>query len=133
MGLVSVSLNGRPYEISCDDGQEDHVTHLADVLNQRVSALAETVGQVGESRLLVMAGLLVADELVEARAGLDNLASRLTGAGLLASSAAARGAGLLEGSATAPGGGSAAEADLVATINELARHIEGIVESLRSS
>ena len=74
MGLVSVTLNGRPYDIACDDGQEGHVAYLADVLNSRVTALAETVGQVGESRLLLLAGLLVADELVEARNTLDQIA-----------------------------------------------------------
>ncbi len=121
MGLVSVSLNGRPYEISCDDGQEDHVAHLANVLDRRVSALSETVGQVGESRLLLMAGLLVADELVEARTELEILASRGAGAGLPA------------GSATASGAGPATDTDLAAAINGLAEQIEGIVESLKSS
>lgn len=73
MGLINVSLNGRPYDISCDDGQEEHVALLAEVLDDRVTALAETVGQVGESRLLLMAGLLVADEMVEARTELERL------------------------------------------------------------
>lgn len=121
MGLVSISLNGRPYEISCDDGQEEHVAHLADVLGRRVSALSETVGQVGEARLLLMAGLLVTDELVEARAELEGLASRVSGGDLPA------------GAAMASGGAARADADLAASVNALAQQIEEIVESLKSS
>ena len=49
MGLVSVTLNGRPYDIACDDGQEGHVAIWPTSSTARVTALAETVGQVGES------------------------------------------------------------------------------------
>jgi cell division protein ZapA len=119
MGLVSVSLNGRPYDIACDDGQESHVAHLADVLNSRVVALAETVGQVGESRLLLLAGLLVADELVEARARLEQLTR--------------------DGAAQEPSAGAVVtatgltEAELAEMINGLAQRIEEIAERLKSA
>ncbi len=65
MTQVDVSINGRTYAISCDDGQEAHVGRLARYLDQKVSALAKSVGQVGDARLLVMASLVVVDELVE--------------------------------------------------------------------
>ncbi len=65
MGEVAVTINGRNYAVACDDGQEDHVARLASYIDKRVAELAETVGQVGDARLLVMAGLLVADELSE--------------------------------------------------------------------
>lgn len=66
MAQVKVDINGRNYLIACDDGQEDHLRQLADYVNKRVGELTETVGQVGEARLLVMASLLIADEFVEA-------------------------------------------------------------------
>jgi cell division protein ZapA len=118
MGLVSVTLNGRPYDIACDDGQEGHVAYLADVLNSRVAALAETVGQVGESRLLLLAGLLVADELVEARNKLDQIAR---GGGA---------EGAQPGAFTASG---LSEAELAEMINGLAQRIEEIAERLKSA
>lgn len=66
MSEVSVTINGRSYTVSCDDGQEDHLQLLAGHIDEKVAELAEGVGQIGESRLLVMASLLIADELSDA-------------------------------------------------------------------
>ena len=71
MGQVSVTVNGRQYEVGCDDGQEDHLRQLADYVNTRMGEMVEAVGQIGEARLLLMASLLLADELSEARAKLE--------------------------------------------------------------
>lgn len=75
MGRISVAINGRNYQVSCDDGQEAHVGKLAEYVGQQVSELVGEIGQVGETRLLLMASLLVADELSEAKARLDQAAS----------------------------------------------------------
>ena len=66
MGQIKVSINDRAYTVACGDGQEGHVQELANHLAKHVSNLAQDVGQVGDSRLLLMAGILVADELSEA-------------------------------------------------------------------
>ena len=71
MAQVTVTINNRRYDIACDDGQEAHLTQLAQYLDKRVNELTEAVGQIGDSRLLVMASLLVADELSEANTELD--------------------------------------------------------------
>lgn len=63
MAHVPITVNGRRYNIGCDDGQEDDVRRLAAELDRRVAAMASTVGQVGDARLLVMTGLLMAHEL----------------------------------------------------------------------
>lgn len=68
MGQVAVTVNGRSYDIACDDGQEDHLVRLAREFDQRVRGLVATIGQVGEARLLLMAGLLIADEVSDMRA-----------------------------------------------------------------
>ncbi len=66
MAQVTVTINGRTYPVVCDDGQEEHVERLATYIDKRALEIAQTVGQVGEGRLLVMASLLIADELSEA-------------------------------------------------------------------
>ena len=71
MAQVTVTINNRRYEIACDDGQEAHLTRLAQDLDKRMGELTAAVGQIGDSRLLVMANLLVADELSEAYTELE--------------------------------------------------------------
>jgi cell division protein ZapA len=76
MGQVTVTINGRPYDIACDDGQEEHVRGLAGYLDERVAGLVGGMGQVGDARLLVMASLLIADELVEAVREIEAMKTR---------------------------------------------------------
>ena len=76
MGEVAVTIGGRRYPVSCDDGQEEHVAKLAAYVDRRAQELTEAVGRVGEVRLLLMASLIVADELADAYDELDRLQSR---------------------------------------------------------
>ena len=71
MPLVNVMVNSRAYTIACDDGEEDHLRELAAHVDTKVRELLESVGQVGDQRLLLMAAVLITDELFEARARLD--------------------------------------------------------------
>lgn len=66
MAQVTVKINGRAYTLACDDGEEEHLKGLAAYMDKHVTSLAQSVGQVGDQRLMLMAGLLVADELSEA-------------------------------------------------------------------
>ena len=69
MGQVTIDINGRNYGIACDDGEESHIASLGEELASRVKQLSDAVGQVGDARLLVMAGLLLTDELIQTKAG----------------------------------------------------------------
>ncbi len=71
MPQVDVNINGRRYQIACDEGQEEHLSQLAEYVDKRVQELVGAVGQVGDARLLVMTSLLVADELSEAYSALE--------------------------------------------------------------
>ncbi len=71
MAQVTVTINGRKYDISCDNGEEAHLTQLAEYVDRRVDELVAKVGQVGDARLLVMTSLLCADELSELYTELD--------------------------------------------------------------
>lgn len=73
MGQVAVTINGRSYEVACDDGQEDHLVRLASYIDKKVAELVTSVGQIGDTRLLVMSSLLLADELSEAYSELTAL------------------------------------------------------------
>ena len=75
MPEVEVVINGRNYQIACDDGQETHLAQLGEYVDRRVKELVTAVGQVGDSRLLVMASLMIADELAETFADLKKATS----------------------------------------------------------
>ncbi|SCA56790.1 conserved hypothetical protein [Candidatus Terasakiella magnetica] len=65
MASVSVTINGRRYEIACEEGQEAQLARLGRYVDDRVRQLAAAVGQLGDTRLMVMTSLLLADELSE--------------------------------------------------------------------
>ncbi|MBM3518681.1 MAG: cell division protein ZapA [Alphaproteobacteria bacterium] len=64
MPVVDIKVNGRTYQLSCNAGEEAHLANLAEYFDRRVGELATNSGkQVGEVRLMLMAGLMVADDL----------------------------------------------------------------------
>lgn len=71
MGQVSVTLNSRTYRLACEDGEEDRLVELATHVKERVEQLTLEFGQVGDDRLLLMAALLIADELWDTRKALE--------------------------------------------------------------
>ena len=73
MAQVVVTVNGRPYTMQCDDGEEEHLAELGQLLDNEVSGIKESVGQVGDIRLLLMAGLVVADRLAESLKKIEGL------------------------------------------------------------
>lgn len=111
MAQVALVINGRSYRVACDDGQEERVRELGRRVDDTVTDLAGRVGQVGEMQLLVMASLLLADELEEARDA---------GAGPAAA----------DKQAGADDEADNAEAAAVAVIEACASRLEGIAERL---
>ena len=71
MPLVNVLINGHAYTVACDQGEEDRLRDVSKVLDARVREMITSVGQVGDTRLLVMAGLMVCDELSDALAHIE--------------------------------------------------------------
>lgn len=80
MAVVNVTINGRLYDIACDDSQVSRVQALGREVDGRAQHLLSTVGNVSDSRLLVMVGLLLADELSEARDQLSKLGDEVAAA-----------------------------------------------------
>jgi cell division protein ZapA len=78
MGQVSVTLNGRTYRLECGEGEEAHLIALSEYLGSHVDTMKYKFGQVGDDRLILMASLMVTDELWEARRQLQELKSAMT-------------------------------------------------------
>lgn len=111
MGQVNVEINGRKYQIACDDGQEAHLARLGGYIDNRVGELIAAVGQIGDARLLVMVSLLVADELSDAYSELEVARSADDGASALLN----------------------AEEKLTAKMDGLTSRIESIAETLEQA
>jgi len=73
MAQVTVLVNGRNYTLACEDGEEEHLTALAAFIDGRVAELGRSIGQVGDARLMLMASLVVADELAVAHERAEEL------------------------------------------------------------
>lgn len=84
MPEVNVEINGRKYRMACEEGQQGHLIALAERFNAQVEGLKGAVGEIGDNRLTVMAGIAVLDELTEANrkiAALEAEVETLTQAG----------------------------------------------------
>ena len=79
MAHVIVQVNGRPYTMQCPEGEEEHLNELAELLDSEVQRVKQSVGNVGDIRMLVMAGLMVADRLSEAIRRIEALEEQVDG------------------------------------------------------
>jgi cell division protein ZapA len=77
MGQVTVVLNGRTYRLECGEGEESHLIALAEYLGTHVEDMKRKFGQVGDDRLILMASLLVTDELWELRREMEQMKASL--------------------------------------------------------
>ena len=73
MAQISVDVNGRPYAVGCEDGQEQHLAELAKMFDHQVRQVSQDMGQLGDTRLFLMGALLLADELADTRGRVDSL------------------------------------------------------------
>jgi cell division protein ZapA len=67
MAQVTIRINGYAYTVGCEDGQEGHLEQMASEIEQRIASIKSIGGQSGEARLLMLAALLLADELHDTR------------------------------------------------------------------
>ncbi len=63
MPKIKLKIANRPYEISCNAGDEGRIMDLAANLDKRVSAIAKNLGQASESMVLVITALMMEDEI----------------------------------------------------------------------
>lgn len=67
MAQINIEVNGRPYAVGCEDGQEHHLQELAKLFDHQVRQVSQDMGQLGDTRLFLMGALLLADELLDAK------------------------------------------------------------------
>ncbi|MEG6507472.1 cell division protein ZapA [Methyloligella sp. 2.7D] len=114
MGQVSVTLNGRTYRLECGDGEEAHLIALSEHLATHVDTMKRKFGQIGDDRLVLMAALMVTDELWEARRQIEALRAELND--------------IVQGMSAADADNRALEKGLVNTIGAAADRLEMLTE-----
>ena len=62
MPEVTISIGGRPFAVACQEGEESYLHAAAKMLDDEAQALADQAGRMPEARMLLMAGLLLADK-----------------------------------------------------------------------
>ena len=71
MANVNIKFNGKEFLLSCDDGQEEHLEELALYLNEKFSDLKNSLGNIGENKLLLITSISVLDEYYETKKKID--------------------------------------------------------------
>ena len=119
MTAVNATINARQYRMACEDGQEQHLLKLAEDLDQRITQLRASFGEVGDTRLTVMAALSISDELSEASKRIRGLEEELNA--------------VQEARTHSSDRAQATQAAIVAAFNSAAARIETLAKSLNQS
>jgi cell division protein ZapA len=116
---VTVSINGRNFRLACEDGQEGHLKRLAAELDRRIEELRVRFGEIGDTRLTIMAALVVADEVTENGAKLRRLEDELSN--------------LQEARVASAEHAKATQAAVSAALNSAAERIENLTRRLNQT
>jgi len=119
MSQVSVTINGRQFRMACEDGQEGHLMNLARDLDTRIEGLRAKFGEIGDTRLTVMAALTIADALAETGLRIKRLEEEL--------------AALQNARVEAADRAQTAQAAVAAALTAAAERIESITKKLNQT
>ena len=75
MPEVEISIGGRSFEVACQEGEEHYLQSAARMLDNEASTLTGQIGRLPEARMLLMAGLMLADKT----AGVEDMLRELQG------------------------------------------------------
>jgi len=119
MAQISSTIAGRQFRLACEDGQEEHLQELAKDIDQRIINLRRKFGEIGDTRLTVMAALMVADELAETVQKMRRLEEDI--------------ASLQDARLVASDRARAASDAVIGAFNSAAERIEGITRKLNQT
>jgi len=105
--------------MACEDGQEGHLMNLARELDNRINGLRTKFGEIGDTRLTVMAAITVADELSEAGQRIKRLEEEL--------------AALQNAQVATSDRNNAAQAAIAAALSRAAERVENITKALNAT
>ena len=71
MANVNIKFNGKEYLLSCEDGQEEHLEELSSNLSQKFRSLKNSLGNIGENKLLLITSITTMDEYFETKKKLE--------------------------------------------------------------
>ncbi|SFK23448.1 cell division protein ZapA [Methylocapsa palsarum] len=78
MAQVKVTIAGREYRVACDEGEEERLGELTQIVDARIQGMRERFGEIGDQRLTVMAAITLADEMTEIKRRLGVLEAELS-------------------------------------------------------
>jgi len=119
MAQVNATIAGRQFRLACEDGQEEHLQALAKDLDERIGGLRKKFGEIGDTRLTVMAALMLADELSEAARNIRRMEEETNA--------------LQDARMVATDRAQAASSAVADAFNSAAERIEGITKKLNAS
>jgi cell division protein ZapA len=119
MASINATIAGRQFRLACEDGQEEHLLALARDMDERIEGLRKKFGEIGDTRLTVMAALMVSDELSEAARKLRRMEEELSAH--------------QDARVVAADRAKAASDAVVGAFNSAAERIEGLTKKLNSS
>jgi cell division protein ZapA len=119
MPQVSVTINGRQFRMACEEGEEEHLLQLAADLDTRITRLRGRFGEIGDTRLTVMAALTLADELSESKEKLQRVEPEL--------------AMLQDASAISADRAQETQGAIAAALNAAAERIESLTKRLNQT
>ena len=77
MANVNIKFNGKEFLLSCEDGQEEHLEELSQNLTQKFEALKSKLGNLGESKLLLITSITLMDEYFETKKKIEEKKSEI--------------------------------------------------------
>jgi cell division protein ZapA len=119
MAQVTATIAGRQFRLACEDGQEEHLLALSSEVDGRIAELRQRFGEIGDTRLTVMAALMVADEVSEAKAQVRRLEEEISA--------------LQDARMVAGDRAKQASAAVVGAFNSAAERIEGLTRRLNET
>jgi cell division protein ZapA len=119
MVQVNVTINGRQFRMACEEGEEAHLMELAEDLDRRIDRLRARFGEIGDTRLTVMAALTLSDELFETKEKLQRFEPEL--------------ASLQDARTQSAERSMATQAAVAAALNSAAERIEGLTRRLNET
>ena len=76
MANINIKFNNKEFLLSCEDGQEEHLLELAENLNKRFTELKQSLGNIGENKLLIISSISIMDEYFETKKKVDEQKKR---------------------------------------------------------